>query len=96
MIADQLGLKVSTVANFFMNARRRSTEKYCDDNDDDGGDREPPVAAAASGPIPAVADPVVAGPGADWKPPPHLIVSAAAAGTIGPLSAVHGQLPAAN
>lgn len=27
-IAEQLGLKVSTVANFFMNARRRSLDKY--------------------------------------------------------------------
>ena len=31
-IADQLGLKASTVANFFMNARRRSTDKYREDN----------------------------------------------------------------
>lgn len=30
-IAEQLGLKVSTVVNFFMNARRRSIEKYLDD-----------------------------------------------------------------
>lgn len=30
-IAEQLGLKVSTVANFFMNARRRSLDKYLDD-----------------------------------------------------------------
>ena len=30
-IADQLGLKVSTVANFFMNARRRSLDKYLED-----------------------------------------------------------------
>ncbi len=30
-IAEQLGLKVSTVANFFMNARRRSIDKYTDD-----------------------------------------------------------------
>lgn len=29
-IAEQLGLKVSTVANFFMNARRRSLDKYTD------------------------------------------------------------------
>ncbi|ESO02586.1 hypothetical protein HELRODRAFT_65724, partial [Helobdella robusta] len=27
-IAEQLGLKPSTVANFFMNARRRSLDKY--------------------------------------------------------------------
>ena len=31
-IAEQLGLKVSTVANFFMNARRRSLDKYLDDD----------------------------------------------------------------
>ena len=31
-IAEQLGLKVSTVANFFMNARRRSLDKYTDDD----------------------------------------------------------------
>ena len=31
-IAEQLGLKVSTVANFFMNARRRSIDKYQDDS----------------------------------------------------------------
>lgn len=30
-IADQLGLKLSTVANFFMNARRRSQDKYADE-----------------------------------------------------------------
>ncbi len=30
-IAEQLGLKVSTVANFFMNARRRSLDKYQED-----------------------------------------------------------------
>lgn len=31
-IAEQLGLKVSTVANFFMNARRRSLDKYMEDS----------------------------------------------------------------
>lgn len=31
-IAEQLGLKVSTVANFFMNARRRSLDKYTDEH----------------------------------------------------------------
>ncbi|XP_052829342.1 homeobox protein onecut isoform X14 [Octopus bimaculoides] len=31
-IAQQLGLEVSTVANFFMNARRRSVDKWRDDN----------------------------------------------------------------
>jgi len=30
-IAEQLGLKASTVANFFMNARRRSLDKYMED-----------------------------------------------------------------
>ena len=31
-IAQQLGLESSTVANFFMNARRRSLDKWKDDN----------------------------------------------------------------
>lgn len=31
-IAQQLGLEVSTVANFFMNARRRSVDKWRDDD----------------------------------------------------------------
>ena len=31
-IAEQLNLKVSTVANFFMNARRRAIDKYTDDS----------------------------------------------------------------
>jgi len=31
-IAEQLGLKVSTVVNFFMNARRRSVDKYTEDS----------------------------------------------------------------
>lgn len=30
-IAQQLGLEVSTVANFFMNARRRSLDKWRDE-----------------------------------------------------------------
>ena len=31
-IAEQLGLKPSTVANFFMNARRRSVDKWLDEH----------------------------------------------------------------
>ena len=31
-IAEQLGLEVNTVANFFMNARRRSHDKWLDEN----------------------------------------------------------------
>lgn len=34
-IAQQLGLEVTTVANFFMNARRRSVDKWRDDNGND-------------------------------------------------------------
>jgi len=93
MIADQLGLKVSTVANFFMNARRRSTEKYCDDGD------EPPAAAAASGPLPAAtalpAETNAVDTGTDWKPTQ---LTAGAAGTPGMgnangLRAISCQLP---
>ncbi|KAL8558741.1 hypothetical protein ACOMHN_036408 [Nucella lapillus] len=37
-IAQQLGLEVSTVANFFMNARRRSLDKWQDDNGNNNRD----------------------------------------------------------
>lgn len=33
-IAQQLGLEVATVSNFFMNARRRSMDKWKDQDDD--------------------------------------------------------------
>ena len=36
-IARQLGLDPSTVSNFFMNARRRSVDKWKDDRDDTSG-----------------------------------------------------------
>jgi hypothetical protein len=32
-ISQQLGLDLSTVGNFFMNARRRSQDKWMDDHD---------------------------------------------------------------
>jgi hypothetical protein len=35
-ISQQLGLELSTVGNFFMNARRRSQDKWLDDNVDAG------------------------------------------------------------
>jgi nuclear factor 6 (one cut domain family protein 1) len=31
-ISQQLGLELTTVSNFFMNARRRSLDKWLDDN----------------------------------------------------------------
>lgn len=37
-IAQQLGLTVGTVSNFFMNARRRSVDKWMLDDDDDDDD----------------------------------------------------------
>lgn len=40
-IAEQLGLKISTVANFFMNARRRSFEKYIEDEHSEGSSAMP-------------------------------------------------------
>ncbi|XP_052235131.1 hepatocyte nuclear factor 6-like isoform X2 [Dreissena polymorpha] len=40
-IAQQLGLEVTTVANFFMNARRRSVDKWRDDNGNDNRDSAP-------------------------------------------------------
>jgi len=37
-ISQQLGLDLSTVGNFFMNARRRSQDKWMDDSVSDAGD----------------------------------------------------------
>ena len=37
-ISQQLGLDLSTVGNFFMNARRRSQDKWMDDTGDDNGE----------------------------------------------------------
>jgi hypothetical protein len=48
-IAEQLGLKPSTVSNFFMNARRRSIDKYRED--DDMGDESAAVAASPASPL---------------------------------------------
>lgn len=36
-IARQLGLEPTTVGNFFMNARRRSMDKWKDENDGKNG-----------------------------------------------------------
>ena len=44
-IARQLGLDPSTVSNFFMNARRRSVDKWREDS--------PPPGPASPGPAPA-------------------------------------------
>ena len=56
-IAEQLGLKVSTVANFFMNARRRSLDKYLDDPVVPGGSvraiQQAPPAPPAPQQVPA-------------------------------------------
>lgn len=35
-IARQLGLEPTTVGNFFMNARRRSMDKWKDESDNNG------------------------------------------------------------
>lgn len=37
-IARQLGLEPTTVGNFFMNARRRSMDKWKDENDGKNGE----------------------------------------------------------
>jgi len=52
-IAEQLGLKVSTVVNFFMNARRRSVDKYMDETPSSsaGGGAGDPVSSTAPGPV---------------------------------------------
>lgn len=46
-ISQQLGLDLSTVGNFFMNARRRSQDKWLDDNTSDA-DRHSSMSGSAS------------------------------------------------
>lgn len=47
-ISQQLGLDLSTVGNFFMNARRRSQDKWLDDNTSDA-DRHSSMSNSGSG-----------------------------------------------
>lgn len=47
-IAQQLGLDVSTVANFFMNARRRSVDRWKDEANRIAAGATPQSAAAAA------------------------------------------------
>ncbi|KAL5006825.1 hypothetical protein ScPMuIL_015631 [Solemya velum] len=42
-IAQQLGLEVTTVANFFMNARRRSLDKWRDDDGNNNRESATPL-----------------------------------------------------
>lgn len=49
-IAQQLDLEVSTVANFFMNARRRSVDKWQDDNEFRPNDSPSPSRSVDAGP----------------------------------------------
>ena len=59
-IATQLGLEVATVANFFMNARRRSLDKWLDEKDSachtqgsPGSSATASTSSGASGPSPS-------------------------------------------
>lgn len=45
-IAKQLGLEPTTVGNFFMNARRRSMDKW---KDEDGGAKSPSASSMGDG-----------------------------------------------
>ncbi|OQR76079.1 ONECUT DNA binding protein-like [Tropilaelaps mercedesae] len=47
-ISQQLGLELSTVGNFFMNARRRSQDKWLDDSEQQQIKRDTAAAAAAA------------------------------------------------
>ncbi|KAK2152208.1 hypothetical protein LSH36_337g04021 [Paralvinella palmiformis] len=68
-IAEQLGLKVSTVANFFMNARRRSLDKYTEDVPNMNGDHHQPngMSMNSSG----VMDPNMMAPPSQAQMGPH-------------------------
>lgn len=62
-IAEQLGLKVSTVVNFFMNARRRSVDKYMDETPSSSS------TSAGGDPVNSAAVSSTAGPADDAVPP---------------------------
>lgn len=47
-ISQQLGLELSTVGNFFMNARRRSQDKWLDDNADICESMSSPASSSSS------------------------------------------------
>lgn len=47
-ISQQLGLELSTVGNFFMNARRRSQDKWLDDVVDAGSASCSPASSSSS------------------------------------------------
>lgn len=47
-IAKQLGLEPTTVGNFFMNARRRSMDKW---KDEDGGPKSPGASSIGGGSV---------------------------------------------
>ena len=47
-ISQQLGLELSTVGNFFMNARRRSQDKWLDDVVDAGSASCSPASTSSS------------------------------------------------
>ena len=49
-IAKQLGLEPTTVGNFFMNARRRSMDKWKDE-DGNGGPKSPGASSNGGGSV---------------------------------------------
>ncbi|BHF64724.1 One cut domain member 2 [Sparganum proliferum] len=81
-IAQQLSLEVSTVANFFMNARRRSSDKWQDDDEPQPTESaspsrsiDPPSPSEPSQPAPsALPEPPVLQPAPDTIPPSQIFL----------------------
>nr|VZI00860.1 unnamed protein product [Spirometra erinaceieuropaei] len=81
-IAQQLSLEVSTVANFFMNARRRSSDKWQDDDEPQPTESaspsrsiDPPSPSEPSQPAPsALPEPPVLQPAPDAIPPSQIFL----------------------
>ena len=87
-IAQQLDLEVSTVANFFMNARRRSLDKWQDDNEVRQNDSPSPphsVDNTSSPTQPTQAN--AGGSNTSSQPPPIQTISVSAASSNDPLLA---------
>jgi len=63
-IAKQLGLEPTTVGNFFMNARRRSMDKWKDE-DGNGGPKSPGASSNGGGSVSLSPSPTSSMTGAD-------------------------------
>lgn len=97
-IAQQLNLEVSTVANFFMNARRRSSDKWREDNDtklpsssSHSSDASSPNHSSQNmHAVPCLSEPPPLKPVSELSLPPHLSSEALQPSTLCSMSSALG------